>query len=59
MGTGKLAGRFDGLTWSVNDVRDDRLHPNEAGTQKTTTLLMEFFKEHAGASRWFLNHEAR
>ena len=35
-------------------MRADRLHPNEAGAKKTTTLLLNFFKTDAGASRWFL-----
>lgn len=45
---------FDGLTWTQNDVRADQLHPNENGTRKTTTLLINFFKTNEGSSRWFL-----
>ena len=51
---GNTPRQFDGLVWSVNDVRADHLHPNEAGTKKTTTLLLNFFKTDPGASRWFL-----
>ena len=51
---GNSPRKFDGLVWSENDVRADRLHPNEAGTKKTTALLLNFFKTDAGASRWFL-----
>jgi len=51
---GDTPRKLDGLVWSVNDVRADHLHPNEAGTKKTTTLLMNFFKTDPGASRWFL-----
>ena len=46
--------KFDGLTWTRNDVREDQLHPNAAGSKKTTTLLLNFFKTNEGASRWFL-----
>ena len=46
--------KFDGLTWTRNDVRPDQLHPNESGTKKTTTLLLNFFKTNEGTSRWFL-----
>lgn len=46
--------KLDGLTWTQNDVRSDRLHPNESGCKKTTTLLLNFFKTDPGASRWFL-----
>ena len=50
---GDTPRKLDGLVWSENDVRADRLHPNEAGVKKTTTLLLDFFKTDAGASRWF------
>ena len=46
--------KFDGLTWTQNDVRPDQLHPNESGSKKTTTLLLNFFKTNEGASRWFV-----
>ena len=46
--------KFDGLVWTENDVRADRLHPNESGSRKTTTQLLNFFKTNEGASRWFL-----
>lgn len=51
---GNTPRKLDGLVWSENDVRADRLHPNEAGTKKTTSLLLDFFKTDAGTSRWFL-----
>ena len=51
---GDTPRKFDGMAWSEDDVRADRLHPNEAGTKKTTTLLLDFFKTDVGASRWFL-----
>lgn len=46
--------KLDGLTWTRNDVRPDQLHPNEAGSGKTTTLLLNFFKSTEGPARWFL-----
>ncbi len=46
--------KFDGLTWTQNDVRADRLHPNEAGSRKTTSLLLNFFKTTEGTNQWFL-----
>ena len=51
---GNSPRKLDGLVWTVNDVRADRLHPNEAGTRKTTALLLNFFKTNEGASRWFV-----
>ena len=51
---GNTPRKFDGLAWTINDVRADHLHPNESGTKKTTTLLLNFFKTDPGASRWFL-----
>ncbi|MBL7040005.1 MAG: hypothetical protein ISR77_15315 [Pirellulaceae bacterium] len=51
---GDTPRKLDGLMWSEDDVRADRLHPNEAGTKKTTMLLLNFFKTDAGTSRWFL-----
>ena len=41
------------------NLRADRLHPNEAGTQKITALLLDSFKTDPGASRSFLNHQAK
>ena len=51
---GDTPRKLDGLVWSENDVRADRLHPSESGTKKTTTLLLNFFKTDPGASRWFV-----
>ena len=45
---------YDGPTWTHGDVRADQLHPSEAGSQKTTMLLLNFFKTNEGTSRWFL-----
>jgi hypothetical protein len=46
--------KLDGMTWTLNDVRPDQLHPNENGCKKTTTLLLNFFKTNECTSRWFL-----
>ena len=51
---GNVPRKLDGLVWSENDVRADRLHPNDAGTRKVTALLLNFFKTNEGTSRWFL-----
>ena len=51
---GNTPRTFDGLTWTENDIRDDRLHPNESGARKTTALLLNFFKTNAGTAPWFL-----
>ena len=51
---GNSPRKLDGLTWTLNDVRADQLHPNESGCRKTTTLLLNFFKTNEGASRWFV-----
>lgn len=44
----------DGLIWTPADMRPDHLHPGEAGSKKTTALLLNFFKTNEGTSRWFL-----
>ncbi len=56
---GNSPRKFDGLTWTQSDVRTDQLHPNEAGSKKTTALLLNFFKMNEGTSRWFLKLGAK
>lgn len=51
---GATPRKIDGLTWTQNDVRADQLHPSEAGTKKTTALLLGFFKTNEGTSSWFV-----
>ncbi len=51
---GDTPRKVDGLTWTQSDVRADQLHPNEAGSQKTTRLLLDFFKTNEGTAPWFL-----
>ncbi len=47
-------GRSDGLTWTPEDVRADGLHPSVNGCQKTTALLLRFFKGDETAKGWFV-----
>ncbi|MBI5768475.1 MAG: hypothetical protein HZA93_11815 [Verrucomicrobia bacterium] len=51
---GDAPRKLDGLAWTQADVREDQLHPSAAGTRKTTTRLMNFFKTNGGTRRWFL-----
>jgi len=51
---GNSPRKLDGLVWTESSVRADRLHPNEAGTRKTTAHRLNFFKTNEGTSRWFL-----
>jgi hypothetical protein len=51
--TDGLRGRFDGLTWACDDVRDDGTHPSPAGEQKVARLLLRFFKTDPTAKGWF------
>lgn len=48
--------KIDGMTWTLEDVRADQLHPSDAGCRKTTALLLNFFKTNDGVARWFLRH---
>lgn len=51
---GNSPRKGDGLTWTPDDVRADRLHPNENGCRKTTALLLDFFRTNEGTRTWFL-----
>jgi hypothetical protein len=51
---GNAPRKSDGLTWTLKDVRADQLHPNESGSRKTSTMLLNFFKSNEGTGRWFL-----
>lgn len=55
----RIPRKFDGLTWTQNDVREDQLHPSTDGCKKTTALLLNFFKADEGAIRWFLKSGAK
>jgi hypothetical protein len=51
---GDTPRKLDGMAWTLADVRQDQLHPSDAGTKKTTALLLNFFKTNEGARTWFL-----
>jgi hypothetical protein len=51
--TDGMKGRRDGLTWACEDVDDDGTHPSKTGTQKVSTLLLDFFKSDAATRLWF------
>lgn len=51
---GNSPRKLDGMTWTLEDVRADQLHPSEAGCRKTTALLLNFFKTNEGTAPWFL-----
>jgi hypothetical protein len=44
----------DKLVWERKDLGQDGVHPSKAGGQKVANLLLEFFKNDAGAKTWFL-----
>jgi hypothetical protein len=51
--TDGMKGRRDGLTWNCDDVEYDGTHPSKSGTQKVSTLLLDFFKSDPTAKPWF------
>jgi hypothetical protein len=51
--TDGMKGRRDGLTWACEDVDNDGTHPSKTGTQKVSTLLLDFFKSDPTARVWF------
>ncbi|MBP6670931.1 MAG: hypothetical protein KA180_15865 [Gemmatimonadales bacterium] len=53
--TDGLAGRADGLVWTVADVMStDGMHPSTSGQSKVANLLMTFFKGSPYTRCWFL-----
>lgn len=53
--TDGLAGRADGLVWTVADVMGtDGMHPSTSGQSKVANLLMTFFKGSPYTRCWFL-----
>jgi hypothetical protein len=48
--------RSDGFTWLCSDVRSDFTHPPDSGRNKVAHELLAFFKTHATALPWFLQH---
>jgi hypothetical protein len=44
----------DKLVWERADLGEDGVHPSKIGGQKVANLLLEFFKNEAGAKTWFV-----
>jgi hypothetical protein len=44
----------DQLVWERKDLGEDGVHPSKTGGQKVANLLLEFFKNNAGAKTWFV-----
>ena len=44
----------DRLVWERRDLGEDGVHPSRRGGQKVANLLLEFFKNDAGAKTWFV-----
>jgi hypothetical protein len=47
--------KSDKLVWERKDLGEDGVHPSRIGGQKVANLLLEFFKNDAGAKNWFVN----
>jgi hypothetical protein len=46
--------KSDKLVWDRKDLGADGVHPSRTGGQKVARLLLEFFKNDAGAKSWFV-----
>jgi hypothetical protein len=46
--------KSDKFVWERKDLGEDGVHPSKAGGQKVANLLLEFFKNDAGAKTWFV-----
>jgi hypothetical protein len=46
--------KSDKLVWERKDLAEDGVHPSKIGGQKVANLLLEFFKNDAGAKNWFV-----
>jgi hypothetical protein len=46
--------KSDKLTWERKDFGEDGVHPSKIGGEKVANLLLEFFKNDAGAKTWFV-----
>ena len=46
--------KSDQLVWERKDLGEDGVHPSQRGGQKVANLLLEFFKNDAGAKSWFV-----
>jgi hypothetical protein len=47
--------KSDRLVWERKDLGEDGVHPSKGGGQKVANLLLEFFKNDAGAKTWFVD----
>jgi hypothetical protein len=45
--------KSDKLVWQRKDLGQDGVHPSQIGREKVAKLLLEFFKNDAGAKTWF------
>jgi hypothetical protein len=45
--------KSDKLVWERKDLAEDGVHPSKLGGQKVANLLLELFKNDAGAKTWF------
>lgn len=46
--------KSDKLVWERTDLSADGVHPSKSGGQKVVNLLLDFFKNDAGAKTWFV-----
>jgi hypothetical protein len=46
--------KSDKLVWERKDLGMDGVHPSKVGGEKVANLLLEFFKNDAGARTWFV-----
>ncbi|MDP2999394.1 MAG: hypothetical protein Q8N47_18040 [Bryobacterales bacterium] len=46
--------RYDGLSWSCQDMADDGTHPSLNGRIKVAWMLLDFFKTDTTARPWFV-----
>jgi len=46
--------KSDKLVWERKDLGEDGVHPSKIGGQKVANLLLDFFKNDAGARTWFV-----
>jgi hypothetical protein len=44
----------DKLVWERKDLGQDGVHPSPSGRRKVANLLLDFFKNDAGAKTWFV-----
>jgi hypothetical protein len=46
--------KSDKLVWERKDFVEDGVHPSKTGGEKVANMLLEFFKNDAGAKTWFV-----